>query len=47
VSKTNFGKEKILVGLTELNESSFLFFKIFKKKGFTRWEVFGNIDEHC
>lgn len=25
VSKTNFGGEKILVGLTELNESSFLF----------------------
>ena len=33
MSKTNFGKEKILVGLTELNESSFLFFKFFKKRG--------------
>ena len=31
MSKTNFGGEKILVGLTELNESSFLFLNFLKK----------------
>jgi len=33
VSKTNFDGEKILLGLTGLNESSFLFLKNFKKRG--------------
>ena len=38
MSKTNFDGEKILVGLTELNESSFLFL-IFLKKGVYKLEM--------